>query len=102
MIKALHTTMMKGKAKKKWKKEQVSAAKQKKSKCRQPNGKKASVGSQMEKREQVSACSRFIESCTISELVLFSGDVDNTLNLYLLKVVRPLNSYSFQVMWTTH
>src|SRR6266508_3191386 len=31
-----------------------------------------------------------------SELVLFSGDVDNTLNVYLLKVVRPVNWYSFQ------
>src|SRR6266542_815322 len=27
----------------------------------------------------------FIESCTTSELVLFSGDVDNTLHMYLLK-----------------
>ena len=44
----------------------------------------------------------FIESCMTSELILFSGDVDNTLNVYLLKVVRLLNWYSFQVMWTTH
>src|SRR6266540_1032109 len=27
----------------------------------------------------------FIESCTTSKLVLFSGDVDNTLHMYLLK-----------------
>ena len=29
----------------------------------------------------------FIGSCTIFELVLFSGDVGNTLHMYLLKVV---------------
>ena len=44
----------------------------------------------------------FIESCTTSELVLFSGDVDNTLHMYLLKVVRSLDGYTFQVMWTIH
>src|SRR6266498_662409 len=30
----------------------------------------------------------FIKSCTISGWVLFSCDVDNTLHMYLLKVVR--------------
>src|SRR6266498_603355 len=28
----------------------------------------------------------FIESCTTSQWVLFSGDVDNTLHMYLLKI----------------
>src|SRR6266540_2888125 len=44
----------------------------------------------------------FIESCTISGWVLFSGDVDNTLHIYLFKVVRSMDGCYFQVMWTTH
>ena len=39
----------------------------------------------------------FIESCTIYGWVLFSGDVDNTLHMYLLKVVRSMDGCSFQV-----
>src|SRR6266540_7475667 len=44
----------------------------------------------------------FIESCTIYGWVLFSGAVDNTLHMYLLKVVRSMDGCSFQVKWTTH
>ena len=57
--------MMKGKGKKKWKK-------------------KASVDRQMEKKT-------YRRRRGWRVLVLFSGDVDNTLNLHLSKVVQPLN-----------
>ena len=59
MIKALHAAMMKGKGKKKWRKKQVSAGKWKK------NAYRCRTGWRL--------------------LVLFSGDVDNTLHMYLLK-----------------